>query len=237
MMHVQETYYLAVPGQENTNYFRIKVSGSAPGVAKYNAGWYPADAVDQLFGKVDDGSESSAKQTADSIRTSYNEAILSATQNYLAIAKEPTTSSEDLANHLAAIRRVRATAGDEVSLPNGAVEIEYDPMASIALRRAGGKLVFVLSAKPSESINVIQEFAVSKETSSSILRLGDLIKQRSQNELSELQAENKGNTALNGLAVGEIDELLILIDAESPPESTEIEVGVETLRMLVENLL
>ena len=163
-MQVEETYYLAVPGQENTNYFRIRVLGKAAGESKYNGGWYPADAVDQLFGEITDSSEPASKQTKESIRTAYNEAILSATQSYLEAAKKPDATVEDLSNRLAAIRRVRATAGDEIALPPGAVEVEYNPAASLSVRRAGEKLVLILSGNPSKTIEAIQGIAVADES-------------------------------------------------------------------------
>ncbi len=57
-MDVREVRYWAVSNGKETNYYRLRVTGATRlGVAGYKSGWFPARAVDRLFGDVssDDG--------------------------------------------------------------------------------------------------------------------------------------------------------------------------------------
>ncbi len=234
-MHVNETYYLAVPSGENTNFYRISVDADTYlGKARYRSGWFPADAVDGLSGKDVIGDGAKALKTEQAIRDQLNSAITQTTNGYLDAASKPETSEEVIQGWLNAQRRVRAIAGDGVMLPDGAIEIEYDPAASLALRHAGQKLVFVLSNDPDKVIERIQTIAAHNDTGATILRLADVIHQRAKNDVDEAKAKNDIASQVNEVIVTYLERMSAPLDGDKDKQTLLSEV--ETLLVLIDNV-
>ena len=232
----EEIFYVAVPSGDNVNFYRMKVeAGTQLGVTKYQSGWFPADTVDRLFGDVSESGSAAALKTEQDIRQALDSAIKDTAVGYLEAAKDPDSSSETIMRWLQAQRRVRAIAGDGVPLPEGAVEIEYDPGAGLALRHAGQKLVFVLSSNPDQVMQNLRNFAGSKETSASVLRLADVVRAQAENRVVEAEAEAAAALRLDALVVRQIDAALANVENAGNDRDALLD-EVRTLLILLETL-
>lgn len=199
-MTTQETYYLRVPGAENNAYLKIiVVADSNLTEAELRQGWYPAEAVDELFGDI--SSEGSAKtlETRNTIREQYDRAIVKATRDYLDAAAKPGTSAEELRERLTVLSRVRLTARDNIENLKIADVIEYNPAANLIHRRSGQKLVFVLSSDPTDVINEIQGFAASNDTRALISRLTGVITAKERAAIAGSQVVDDVGAQQDGL--------------------------------------
>lgn len=236
-MTVHERFYLAVPSGDNTNYYRVSVNADTVlSKAKYSSGWFPADTVDRLYGSTTEPGAASTLKTEENIKVMLNDAIEETTRGYLLAAKNPATSDEDILAWLSAQRRVRAVAGDGIALPAGAIEIEYDPSANLALRHAGEKLIFVLSSNPDEVIGAIQTFSNDTKTSATVLRFADVVRQQSLNQVEQADAVNSANARMDTVIVRQIQNSLASIESMSTPDRQSLLAEVEMLLMLVENV-
>ena len=111
-MDISERYYLGASNGDSRVYYRVTITGQTRlGVSEFRQGWFPAYAVDALFGDV--SAEAAKQQTVrDEMRSQIDEAMLLARKSYLDHAVSPDTTDEDLQKYLNAIRRVRLTARD-----------------------------------------------------------------------------------------------------------------------------
>lgn len=234
MTKIDHSHYLAVPSEKNVNYFRIRVTGRTKlGKTSYRSGWYPAAAVDSLYGDASQSGASAAYKLEEDLKSKINDKILATADGYLNAAADPKADPGLLEAWLAAQRRVRAFPGDEVPLPNGAVEIEYQPGANLALRHSGEKLIFVLSSDPDEVIGAISNFSQNVETGATVLRLADVIRQRSVDEVAATEARNAARGKTNEVLVQRIDSLQAVTEKAT---RTELTREIESLRILLENL-
>lgn len=233
-MELWETHYLAVPSKDNVNYFRIRVYGKSKlGDSSFRSGWFPAPAVDALWGDASKAGASEAYKLENDLKKAIDDQILATKQAYVIAAANPKTDPAVLESLLAAERRVLATAGDAIPLPDGAIEIDYNPGANIALRHAGQKLVFVMSSNPDEVIGTISNFSQSAETGATVLRLADVIRQRAVDEVAATEARNGARTKVNAAIVARMDALAAVTDSAN---RTELTREIESLRILLENL-
>ena len=237
-MKTSETYYLRVPGSDNPAYMKVVIqSKSELGKVELRQGWYPAEAVDALFGDISTDGSIDAHKTKELIRKSYNEALITAITNYLNKAKDTTVRFEELNKYLKAISRVRLIARDDITeFENKGVPvdvIEYNPAAEIIQRRSGQKLVFVFSADPNSVISKIETFSASNETKLEINKLIGAFATREKNiveaEVEKFKVSKKYDaliTAQLGLAGAnltkattredallKIDTLIILLES------------------------
>ena len=212
-MRIREVHYLAVPStatgpaEGSTNYFRVRVEADSKlGVADYRSGWFPARAVDNLFGEVSTEGGVEALRTRQALETRYNEAILSAQDQYLDAVQDPTTDLEEIANLNLMRQRVRAFPTQLDSLPEGdVVEIEYNPELGLVLNHANEKLVFFFGSNPDDVIGAIANFAESDETSLAVLRLGEVIAGQAAAEVAETEARNAAAAQIDRLIKAQID--------------------------------
>ena len=233
-MTVTEVSYLAVPSGDNTNFYRISVLAETYlGVSHYDSGWFPADTVDRLYGSTAKSGAGRARKTEQDIRAYIDDAIKNTTQGYLLAAQDPDTSEVDILKWLTAQRRVRAMAGDGIPLPQGAIEVEYDPAKNLALRHAGQKRVFVLASNPDDVIKAIKGFAQSEETSATVLRLAEVIKQRNINDIEKALAEMVVQQKINDVIVSQINGALDVTKDKVDRDTLLTEI--ETLLMLIES--
>ena len=232
---VQETHFIAVPSHENVNYFRVRIEGSATlSKTKFRSGWFPAEAVDSLYGSADESSVSQAYKVRNEIKDRYNAAISSATQGYLDAAANPNSKPEVIEAWLSAQRRVRATAGTEVALPRGATEIEYDPASNLTVRHAGEKLVFALSSNPDDVLGAIANFSKDAEVGATVLQLADVVRQQSVNDVATTEARNEARSKLDAVLVDHIDATLKAI--EGAPTAQDLQREVDSLRLILESV-
>ncbi len=235
-MNVVETSYLAVPSGDNTNFYRITVEADTYyGISNYDSGWFPAHTVDRLYGSTDRADAGAAIKAEEDIRGHIDNAIIATTKSYLDAAQNPDTSEERILALLNAQRRVRAMAGDGIPLPEGAVEVEYDPSRNLALRRAGQKRVFVLGSNPNEVIDKIKAFSESERTSATVLRLADVIRQQRISDKDEAVAGMEVDRQSNTLIVSQINEALHALEAGELANKSDLLTEIEALLFLVES--
>lgn len=234
-MDVEETFYLAVPSGENINFYRIRVDVETRFTdAKYYAYWLPADAVDQLYGGNIEEFSANAVNTEKELKEAVNKAILDTHIAYLNAAKDPNSSSETIKRLLNAQRLVRATAGDGIALPDGAVEMEYNPEASMVMRRSGQKLVFFLTADPTKVLENIEQFSHSKATSAGVLKLAQVVQQNNSNQVAALESQNNANQKLDGALVSKINDAKAA--TENKPDKNQLNEHIRTLLFLLESM-
>lgn len=229
----KEDYYLGVPSGRNTNYFRITVTGDARlSETSFRSGSFPADIVDSLYGDTSKAGVADTYKLQDDIKKKINESLLKAWTAYLEVASNPDSEPARIEAHLATLRRVRSAPGDEIALPKGAVEMEYSPDQNLVLRGSGQKLVFVMSSDPDNVIQAITTFSQDVETSTSVLRLADLVQQRAIGDLVDLEAKIEGRHAQNPVFAAEIDNLREL--SEGDATQAELVAAIEALRSILD---
>lgn len=187
-MRIEEVHYFAVPNANNTNYYRLRVRAHTRlSVASFREGWFPATAVDALFGDVSEDSSGESLGAKLTLRGLYREAVVAVTKQWLNAAKNGEEEDAVLQGLHNARRRVLAYPSPNGEPYQNSVEVEYNPAKGVALQRAGEKLVFVLSANPDEVVGKIANFVQSEKTSLAIKQLGDLVSNKvSQASMSEL---------------------------------------------------
>ena len=234
-MKIRQVQYLAVPSGDNTNYYRIRVSANTYlGKSEFRSGWFPADAVDALFGDVSEPGSTDALKVRQDIKKAIDAKLLAATNAYLEVAVDPDAPPEKLAKRLAALRAVRTVESDATPQPPTGIEMEYDPRQSLVMRHAGEKLVFVLSSDPDEVIGIIANFADNQRTGLSVQRLGEVIGQQTTNQVFEdealIQARADGDAYLHD----QIEVLLGLLDGEPSLAKADLIQHIDTVRAAIE---
>src|SRR5262245_20988574 len=84
-MHIRERYYLAAPGYDNTNYYRVTVKGDTELAAtQFRQGWFPGAAVDAVFGDTESSEgEAQANEAREKMRKQIDASIVEAQKKYL----------------------------------------------------------------------------------------------------------------------------------------------------------
>jgi hypothetical protein len=232
---VDQTYFLAVPSETNINYFRVRVHALAHlGVTEFRSGWFPAEAVDSLYGDISNKSPTDAFLVKKQLREKYDAAILKATGGYLDAASDLKTPSAVLQAWLLAERRVRSVAGVETPLPVGAVEIEYNPGGGIATFHSGEKLVLVLASNPDTVIDAISGVSRDVQTGATVKSLADLVRQQSANDVASTEARNESSSKSDALIAARLGSVSDLLKAD--PKRGDLIREIESLRILAENL-
>src|SRR5262249_44742893 len=177
------------------------------GETGFKSGWFLADAVDSLYGDASKTGITEAYRVQEDLKAKYNAAIVHTTDGYLNVAKDPKTDPAVIQSWLVAQRRVRAVAGNETPLPAGAVEMEYDPSGPLVLRHADEKLVMVLSPDPDAIIGTISAFSKDVETSATVMKLADVLRQQTASDIEIQEARNAARSKLDTTVVQGIDQL------------------------------
>lgn len=234
-LKVFERTYLAVPSGENSNYYRITVRASTQlSDAKYSSAWFPAYAVDSLYGFSNVETDIKHLKTEQELQDQLNLAIKESHKKYLDVAKDPSKSEEEVEKHLLAQRRVRASAGADTPLPKGAVEFEYDPSRNLVLRHAGQKRIFTLSANPNEVTNKIQTAAGTMQTGVQLSRLFDAIKSREKQREEEFGARLSVDKKLDAAIAKQMDGILSNLGEDTKLERDDLLAEIEALLLVVE---
>lgn len=232
-MDVREVHYFAVPNGENTNYYRLRVNAKTRlGVAGYRSGWFPARALDRLFGEVSSESGAAEVEVRSQIESEINTRILATTRAWLEEAAKSEADPAKLNRLLAARRRILAYPSGAGEPHPKAFEIEYNPAIGVAIRYADEKLVFVLASNPDEVIGKIASFVEEDKTVLVINRLAGIAARRQVTEVASKEAQQEIDRTADARvrariadamkattvsdAIGEIDALLILMEALYP---------------------
>jgi hypothetical protein len=230
---MKQTYYLAVPSDKNINFFRVRVEADVKlGEASFKSGWFPAAAVDNLYGDTSQQGAVEAFRVQEQLKGKYDAAILKTTEGYLNAAQDPTSSADLVQSWLIAQRRVRAAAGAETPLPLGAVELEYGPGKTLATPHAGQKLVVVLSSDPTSVIEAISTFSRDVQTGATVMKLADVVRQQAANDIAVTEARNDARDKSDALVAEHISTLIELIKKE--PQRADLLRELESLRILLE---
>jgi hypothetical protein len=196
-MRASETYYLKVTNGTEGAYLRIRVDAATElSDAKYMSGWYPAEAVDAVFGSVTKDETGQTRVARDAMRDQLIEALKAAQQNYLKVAARPSATPEEVKQALEAWRRVRLAPAEVSPDPNEAVIVEYNPASGLEAFRSDEKLIFLLSANPDQIIQSISRFASDQETKAAIQRFANVI---IENEKADVAAD-KSNAIVSAKA-------------------------------------
>lgn len=236
-MNVQETHYYAIPNGKDTNYYRLRVEAKTVlGVAGYRSGWYPARAVDRLFGEAASDSSPAELQARTELEMRTIEAIKETQRKWLEAAQNPDTPEPRLRLLNEARRRVLAYPSFKPEPFPGTVEIEYNPGRDLVTFHIDDKLLFVLSSDPDAVVRAIANFVEEDKTVLTIQRLSGTITQGALNEVAGREAALKVDQANDArvrqvlqqtregtaagtkkeIAVFRIDVLLSVIDAVFP---------------------
>jgi hypothetical protein len=188
-MRIQETHYYAISNGSNTNYYRLQVLAvTVLGESDYRSGWFPESAVDALFGDVTAEGGTEAARTRAELESVLNEKLKAAWTAWLEEAVKPNAEPAKLASLLAALRRVRAAPGRTIELPDGAIEMEWDPAKGLILNHRDQKLVFILASDPNAVVGKIASFAENERTALAVEDLSLIISERVLNEVASKEA-------------------------------------------------
>lgn len=205
-MELKGTEYFAVPSGDNTNYYRMRVwARTQLGKADYRSGWYPADAVDALFGDVSAEGAVNALAARRDIENAISASVESTTRAWLDEAAKPAPDPEHLAGLMEARRRVVAAPlpgsgdpGDRALART--LEIEFNPAAGVVTRHADEKRVFVLASNPDEVIGRIKAFAEDEKTALAVADIGTVIRESAEAEAAADEARAAVRKAADGAA-------------------------------------
>ena len=233
-MHIEETRYFAVPDGESTNYYRMQISGqTALGVASYRSGWYPARAVDGVFGAVSSEGGISAIETRAAIEREVSEKIKSTTKAWLDAAADPKTKRADLVRLMEARRLVLAYPSPVKPPYKNAFEIQFNPAIGVALTHADEKLIFILSSNPDEVIGKIKNFSESEQTVLTINQLSQVVAKRARNEVDAQVAVETVDRKADSLVVARLRSAnTVAADENTTRERALLEI--ETLVHLID---
>ncbi len=234
-MDVRETHYYAVPGENNTNYYRLNVTAKTIlGDAEYRSGYFPANAVDNLFGDVSAEGGAKALEAKRELEKQIRDSLVQVNAEYQAKARDPETTEQELDKLLEARRRVLAYPRWNPEVLRDTIEIDYNPSKGIAIRRADEKLVFVLSSNPDEVVGKIVNFAESDKTVYSINQFSQVIAQRSRNEIAAQEATGEVNRKLDILVYEQIKKALAILG--DSPTATSKELAVKEIDVMIQLL-
>ena len=231
-LKIEEVYYLSATNGEDTNYFRITVKANTQlGVAEFREGWFPASAVDALFGDVSEEGAAKASLVRETLRKQFDEAILETHRQYQAAAANPDTTPDQLRKLLAAQARIRLLPyAPAYQLPNTLV-VQYDPSKGLVYLRSDAKLVWVLSSNPDDVIGSIANFSEQEATEKTVLKFTDVIVQSRRNEVVTRRATNVVGAKDDKLISSQIETALSALNA-NPTRPVALE-HVEALTQLL----
>ncbi len=190
-LDIEEVSYLAITNGEDTNYFRIRVKASTRlGVAEFRQGWFPATAVDALFGAVTEEGEGTALLMREKLRAQFDESIIETQKKYLAAAQNPKTTEAELRPLRRAMVRVRQAPRDTAFARKDAQSIQYNPAKGLVVYKSDEKLVWVLSSNPDDVIAAIANFSEQESTQKDILKFTEVVIQGRRNEVAAKRATN-----------------------------------------------
>src|SRR5262249_39950883 len=152
------------------------------GVAGYRSGWYPARAVDRLFGEAASDSSPAELLARTELEMQTIDAIKETQRKWLLAAKNPNTPDDELRRLNEARRRVLAYPSFKPEPFPGTIEIEYNPGRDLATFHIDDKLLFVLSSDPDAVVRQIANFVEEDKTVLTINRLAGTITQVGVNE-------------------------------------------------------
>lgn len=166
---LREQYYLGASNGTEMVYYRVTIQADTfLANMQFRQGWYPAYAVDQLFGDVSDNGVVETLSARDEIRKQIDEKLKEARTRYLEVAADPDSSNSEVEAALRAVMRVRLDASPSLLDSDGILDkthlIEYDPDADLSTRRAGHKKIYLLSADPNQVIQELQRLAADTDT-------------------------------------------------------------------------
>ncbi len=236
-MEVQEVFYLAVASGENTNYYRVTIKADGDyGVAKYESGWFPREAVDRLYGTGDDfGPKQLLEEEA--LDSAFDEAYRKAYQAYLNAASDPMATEEEISRLLIALKRVRAVPGEATPLPNGAKEIEFDPLSNKTLFHSGEKFVIAFSSDPSETLKHIGSIADSNKVGKSIFTLSEIMTRQSLQDVQILADEEQHLARMFTLISTSLSNSGATLSAEEGVTQANVSSEFSELRGEIERML
>jgi len=233
-MKISEMHYYAVPGEYNTNYFRLKVNADTIlGDAEYRSGFFPATAVDSLFGDVSSEGGAKALEARRQLEKQIRDSLVKVNAEYQEKARNPDTTEQELDKLLQARRRILAYPRWNPEGLRDTVEIDYNPSKGVAIRRWDQKLVFVLSSNPDEVVGKIANFAESDKTALSINQFAKVIAQRSRNEIAAQQAAEEVNLELDRLIHEQIKKALLALDS---PTAASKDMAIREIDVLIQLL-
>ena len=106
-LRVEETHYYAVSNGTNTNSYRLDIrAASFLGDAGYRSGWFPAHAIDSLFGDTTAQGGLAALETRSKLEQQINYKLVSTNQAWLEYASQWDAKNDKLKGLLMARKRV-----------------------------------------------------------------------------------------------------------------------------------
>lgn len=195
-MDISERYYLAASDGRDVNFYRVTLSAhTAYSKAEFRQGWYPADAVDAVFGNVSQDDSVARLRTEAELRKNIDDTLvaLSARRAEILSKAAPLTPQEreDLADIDQRKRTLFAYPWleyGETDSGGQTVVMEYNPERGIVTRRNGEKLVFLLSADPDAIIQDMAGFSEAQQTRLGIDYFAEVLTNSANREVFERNA-------------------------------------------------
>lgn len=207
-MDTSEVYYLKVTNGTDSNYFRVKVDTSTRlSDAKFKSGWFPAEAVDALFGETSQDTTGSTRAARDDMRAKMIEALKEAQQSYLTVALQDGATRAEIDRALEAWKRVRFAPGLRSDNYGNAVLMEYNPARGLEVLRSDEKLVFVLSADPDAIIQGINRIANDQETKAAIQRFTNVLVEQAKADVQAKAANAEVAARADVFIAGQVEAL------------------------------
>jgi hypothetical protein len=229
-LKVRETHYLAVSNGRNTNYYRLRVEGSTMlGVAGYRSGWYPARAVDRLFGEVVSDAGPAELQARIELETKIIEKVKETHEEWLKAASNPDANPARLKKLNEARRRVLAYPAFRAEPFLDTVEIEYNPTRDIVTFHSGDKLLFVLGSNPDDVIQAIASTVEDDKTVLSINRLASTITHLKVNEVAAQEAAQEVDTTNDARLRKIIKDTMAALSADPAPAKAVAAAHIDVL--------
>jgi hypothetical protein len=238
-MTVKERCYLRADSGDHSNYYRITFRAHTMfSDAQFRQGWFPAQAVDALFGDVSEEGSAEALTTREELRRQIDTKLIAAQKAYLDAVTTPDCDPDELAKRREALLNVRLVKVSDPNLAKHVTTMEYNPMADLVTYRHGQKLVVLLSSNPDQVISKLAVIAEDARTEQLFNKYANVIEAKERVERSQrfadieqrltdvagvadyltglaesLDPEDPGDTLNRGAVLGRLDAAISRIEA------------------------
>lgn len=237
-MDIEETYYLKATNGQYDSYIRVQVEGrTRVSDARYQSGWYLAEAVDAVFGNVAEDPTGTTGAARDAMRDRLIEALKAAQDAYLTVALNENATDAQVMAALQRWKRVRFAPGFANPEIEDAILVEHNPGQSIETLRAGKKLVFFLSANPDQIIQSISSFSNDAQTKVAIQRFSEVMIQNQLADIEERKAAAGVDAQLDKVLATRVNNVATRLKAAGSKPDIDAAIGeLEALRSLADSI-
>ncbi len=235
-MKLKERYYIGASNGTDRVYYRVSIYGRTTlGIAEFRQGWYPARAVDALFGDVTDEGAAEELAVRQQLRKQIDDATLAASKSYVEAAADPETPQKDLEQRLQALERIRKVPKGVVDPTSNSELMQYDPKRDLVFRNADHKLVLVLSSNPDEVVGQLAALSEETRTQALVNKMSRVVGRQARAKDIASLSEARAEMAATRAVIDQIDALAAKLNEGL--DEAHLKAEIEALITLLTSIL